>query len=491
MLLLLAVLVGPVVPAATKPNVLLICVDDLKPAIGAYGDPHAKTPNLDRLAARGVRFDAAYCNQAVCAPSRNALLTGLRPQTVGIYDLGTNFRKATPHAVTLGQYFQKHGYRTGAVGKIFHVGHGNQEDPASWSEGHFPARSIDYARPENLRTESREEALFANRSAAGRPRGAAWERADVPDETYGDGKVAGEAVRRLKEAAQQPGQPFLLAVGFLKPHLPFCAPERYWRLHDPATLPSPTWRKPPEGAPGYAVHSSGELRNYEGIPPRGELPEDLQRTLVHGYYAATSYMDAMLGRVLDALEETGLASRTVVALWGDHGYHLGDHGLWNKHTNYEQATRVPLIVAGPGVATGVHSAAMIETVDLYPTLAELTGLPGPAGLDGRSFRAVLHDPATAHRDHVTHVFPRGARLGRAVRTNRHRLVEWKVPGAAAATAEYELYDYEEDPAETRNLVSERPQVQARLLALLSQQPEARPPWKATQGAKAAGAKPTS
>jgi iduronate 2-sulfatase len=466
---LLAVLLAAALPLAAapaKPNILLICVDDLKPTLGCYGDSHAKTPNIDAVAARGLRFDRAYCNQAVCAPSRNALMTSLRPQTLGIYDLGTNFRRSRPEAVTVAQYFHRHGYRAEAMGKIMHVGHGNGEDAASWDVPHFKPRAKGYALAAN-------QPLPGPKDAKGQPpRGAAWECADVPDETYGDGIIAAEAVRRLKAAASN-DQPFFMAVGFLKPHLPFVAPKKYWDLHDPTQLPQPARSTPPDGAPDFAPQFGGELRAYSDIPSgKAPLSPDLTRKLIHGYYAATSYMDAQLGKVMQALEETGLARNTIVVLWGDHGWHLGDHGMWCKHTNYEQAARIPLLVAMPG-AKGAVSAALVETVDLYPTLAALAGLPAPAGLDGKSFAPLLADPSAAHRDHVIHVYPRQV-LGRAIRTERYRLVEWKNPGADPASAIFELYDYQDDPGETRNLAADKPAVVKDLRALLATHPEAKP-----------------
>jgi iduronate 2-sulfatase len=442
----------------------------------------SKSPHIDRLAARGVLFEAAYCNQAVCAPSRNALLTGLRPQSLGIYDLGTNFRRAAPEAVTLPQYFRQHGYRSEGLGKIFHVGHGNTDDAASWSVPHWKSNVVAYARPESrARTGlTREEALFANQSAQGLPKGAAYEAADVPDNAYPDGAVADESVRRLHVARQQP-EPFFMAVGFVKPHLPFCAPRKYWDLYDPGDFELPARRTPPEGAPTYAPQSSGELRQYRGMPESGPIPEETARTLIHGYHAALSYMDAQLGRVLDALDETGLAGNTIVVLWGDHGWHLGDHGMWCKHTNYEQAARIPLIIAAPGVGRlGTRTAALAESVDLYPTLAELARLPAPdvpQGLDGRSLVPHVREPSSPGREAVFHVYPRqdaGRRLiGRAVRTERHRLVEWKEPGAGADTAEIELYDYVSDRAETRNVAAEQPEIVARLRKVLAEMPEAK------------------
>ena len=466
-------------PAADRPNVLLICVDDLKPLLGCYGDDVVKSPNIDKLAGRGIRFESAYCNQAVCAPSRNALLTGLRPQTLGIYDLGTFFRQSRPDAVTLPQHFKSHGYRTAGLGKIFHRGHGNHDDRESWSVPHWNSNVVGYALPESRAAEglTREEARFDNVPAARAnrlPKGMPYEAADIPDSGYADGQLADETVRRLREAADKPSEPFFMAVGFVKPHLPFCAPKKYWDLYDRASFELPASKAPPEGAPDFAPTKWGELRQYREVPDQGELSDELVRTLIHGYHAATSYMDAQVGRVIDALDETGLAENTIIVLWGDHGWHLGDHGMWCKHSNYEQATRIPLIVVAPGVTSaGTVTRSLIESVDVYPTLCELAGLPAPDGLDGASVVTTLKDPSAATKDAIFHVFPRGQRLGVAVRTARHRLVEWKAPQRARETAIYELYDYEADPAETKNLASEQPEVVAKLQAILDTQPAAK------------------
>ena len=471
--------------AAPKPNVLFIAVDDLKPVLGCYGDKVVKSPNIDRLAARGVVFERAYCNQAVCAPSRNSLMTGVRPTTLGIYDLGTNFRLASSNAVTLPQYFMRHGYRAEALGKIFHVGHGNHEDPASWSGPHFQQKSIAYLLPESRSNQSltREEALFANNpDVAKLPRGAAYESVDVPDNAYPDGKIADEVVRRLQAAKAKPGEPFFLAVGFLKPHLPFCAPKKYWDLYDRSKFTVPALRTPPEGAPKYAPTTWGELRQYSDIPEVGLVSDEQARALIHGYHAAVSYVDAQFGKVLDELDRLGLARNTIIVLWGDHGWHLGDHGWWSKHDNYEQAARLPLIIASPGVTRpGTHATnALIETVDIYPTLVELAGLPAPQvpqSIEGKSFVPVLRDPNLGTKNYIFHVFPRGERIGRAVRTARYRLVEWKVPGRAADTADLELYDYETDPLETKNLAASQPEVVTRMRAMLATLPEAKPQIK--------------
>jgi iduronate 2-sulfatase len=460
-------------------------VDDLKPLLGCYGDKSIQSPSIDRLAKRGVLFEHAYCNQAVCAPSRNSLMTGVRPMTLGIYDLGTNFRLAAPDAVTLPQYFKQNGYRTEGLGKIFHVGHGNHEDPVSWSVPHFAGRSVAYLLPENQAKlgQTREEARFANETDVARlPRGAAWESADVPDNAYPDGKIADEAIRRLR-ATKGTGQQFFIAVGFLKPHLPFCAPKRYWDLYSRDSFSPPALRTPPEGAPAYAPTTWGELRQYSDIPETGPLNDDQARTLIHGYHAAVSYVDAQIGRVLDALEQLGLAANTIVVLWGDHGWHLGDHGMWCKHTNYEEATHIPLLIFAPGVTKpGTRAHTMAESVDIYPTMCELAGLPlqtKAQSLEGKSLVPALKNPSHEFKDAVFHVYPRnrkpdGAILGRAVRTSRYRLVEWKKPGMAPETAEFELYDYAKDPLETKNIASAEPAVVKKLRALLSAQPEAKP-----------------
>ncbi|HNQ89760.1 MAG TPA: sulfatase [Verrucomicrobiota bacterium] len=476
--------------AAPRPNVLLLLVDDLKPSFRAYGASWVHSPNLDRLAARGLRFDRAYCNQAVCAPSRNNLLLGSRSTSLGLYSLGANFRRAEPEAVTVMQHFMKHGWRAEGIGKVFHVGHGNTNDPASWSVPFLPDKVIDYVLPESTRGQlTREEAYFSNQQLGRNhalPRGVAWEKADVRDDAYADGRIAREGIKRLQQAKRR-SEPFLLALGFTKPHLPFCAPTRYWDLYDPAKLPMPKVLTPPAGAPAYAGKTLGELNQYKPIPQNPPVSGDHVRTLVHGYYAALSYMDAQVGLVLDELDRLNLSSNTIVVLWGDHGYHLGDHGMWTKHTNYEEANRIPLVVVAPGVAQpGTVTQALVETVDLYPTLAELAGLPSPIGpqpIDGKSLVPLLKDPAHTVRDHAYHVFPRSVQgkelFGRAIRTERYRMVEWKEIGAPAGSADYELYDYLDDPQETENRAGKHPEVLAQLKAILSRHPEAKPPveWR--------------
>lgn len=470
------------VQAAEKPNVLLILVDDLKPSFGAYGEQWVHSPNLDKLAARGMRFDMAYCNQAVCAPSRNTLLTGARSTSLGVYSLGYHVRKAVPNVVTLPQYFKKHGYHSAGIGKVFHIGHGNVDDKHSWSVPFHPDKVIDYVLPESTGGKlTREEAYFSNQKLGqirSLPRGAAWEKADVEDEAYADGRIAAEGIQRLKKY-HKAKTPFFLALGFTKPHLPFCAPKKYWDLYDPMKLPMPKFLSWPTGAPPYAgKFPLGELNQYKPIPQRPPLTEKLKRTLIHGYYAALSYMDAQVGRVLNEIDRLGLDKNTIIVLWGDHGYHLGDHGAWTKHTNYEQANRIPICIVAPEVTKPKSSSkSLIETVDIYPTLAELAGLPAPKGpqpIDGKSLVPILRDPSKQIRDHAYHCYPRRRNLlGRAIRTQRYRLVEWKAFGAATDTAVYELYDYQTDPLEKKNLAKSQPKIVAQLAALLATHPEAK------------------
>jgi iduronate 2-sulfatase len=475
--------------AAAKTNVLLFCVDDLKPALGCYGDKLASSPNIDRLAARGVRFDLAFCNQSVCAPSRNNLMLGSRSTSLGIYNLDRNFRTAVPDAVTMTQHFMRHGYRTEAVGKILHTGHGNRDDAASWSVPTVVEKVVEYLDPKNSDGGqlTREEAYFTNQKLGeirSLPRGAAIEASDVPDSAYADGRIANEGIQRLR-AAKERGAPFFLALGFVKPHLPLAAPKKYFDLHPQSKFVLAPYQKDPEGAPGYAGKVGGEIVNYDPLTVESLHGERIQRELLQAYYACVSYMDAQLGRVLDELDRLDLTRSTLIVLWGDHGWHLGDHGYWTKHTNYEQANRIPLVIVAPGTAkAGAATKQLAETVDIFPTLAELAGLPKPLGpqpMDGLSLVPVLRDPSARVRDHATHCYPRGERMGRAIRTEQHRLVEWKKPGAPSDTAEFELYDYEADPLETKNLAASQPAVVAQLRAILARQPEAVPPGGAPAG----------
>jgi iduronate 2-sulfatase len=459
------------------PNVLLICIDDLKPRIGCYGDPLAQTPSMDRLAKRGVLFERAYCNQAVCSPSRNALLVGLRPQSLGIYDLPTNFRKGSPNAVSLPQHFKANGYFTQSFGKIFHVGHGNTDDAASWSTESYKPKGRNYQLADNQKAVNSKDGTKA----------AAFESADAPEELYNDWNIAQAAIEAMTEKSKS-DQPWLMAVGFLKPHLPFVSPKKYWDLYDPNKIELAEYQQAPDGAPAYAPQNSGELRAYSNMPNQGPIPDSLQRELIHGYLASVSFTDHQIGRLLSRLDQLGLTESTIVVLWGDHGWHLGDHGMWCKHSNYEQATRIPVIVSAPGKAQGAASKSMIESVDIYPTLCELAGIDTPSLLDGKSFAGVLDKPSQSHRDHTIQVYPRskqgvGQVLGRSIRTDRYRLVQWKAWDAPEQSSDWELYDYQTDPLETKNLADQEPQVVASMRELLAIHPAAKPQVKSFSGSQ--------
>jgi iduronate 2-sulfatase len=470
-----------------RPNVLFILVDDLKPAIHAYGDPTAITPNIDRLIARGTRFELAYANQSVCAPSRFNLMTGARSTSSGIYDFGMNLRDYMPGAVTLPQYFMAAGYRAESMGKVFHIGHGTVGDPQSFSAPPHKDHVIEYVTAEAKSVgHTREEALFNEFELPDEdvwefsktlPRGVAWEDPDVPDDAYADGRTAEYAIGRI-EALKGGSQPYFLAVGFARPHLPFSVPKKYWNLYDPAKLPMPTFERLPEGAPAFAGKVGGEIIAYSPVPentPEAQYPDALKRKLIHGYYAGVSYVDAQIGKVLDELERTGEAKDTIVVLWGDHGYHLGDHAIWTKHTNFEQATHQPLVFAGPGIGAGAATRQLAETVDIYPTLAALAGLAPPKGpqpMDGISLKSVLENPSTRLRGYAYHFYSRPHRWGQAVRTEQYRLVRWTHDQTRERI--YELYDLLNDPGETRNIAAERPDVVKALDGVLDRQPAPKP-----------------
>lgn len=481
-ILILCCCLGSPCCAADKPNVLLILVDDLKPAIGAYGDSQARTPNLDRLIARGMRFDMAYCNQAVCAPSRFTLMLGSHSTSTGLYGLGSQLRELVPGAVTLPQHFAQHGYRTESLGKVFHIGHGNEGDPASFSVPHFKDKVIEYLESDSTDGGklTREEALFTNQKLGqirSLPRGAAFEHPVANDNDYADGRVAAETVRRLQSAKkrrQEDETPFFITAGFVRPHLPFSAPKKYWDMFDADSLPMPAYEDHPKNSPKVARKRGGEIKAYKPVPVDGAIDAELKRKLIHGYYASTAFVDVQIGKVIDELDRLELSENTIVVLWGDHGFHLGDLGIWTKHTNYEQANRIPIAFIAPGVTKANSSTKQLaESVDIYPTLAELAGLPkptGPQSIDGKSLVPVLKDPSARVRDHAFHAYPK-AKLGRAIRTERFRFVEWKNPTEPQSKAVYELYDYSTDQFERQNVVSGHPDVVARLRKTLSQYPK--------------------
>jgi iduronate 2-sulfatase len=432
---------------------LFIAIDDLRPALGCYGDETAITPNIDRLAARGTVFNRAYCQLAVCAPSRLSLMTGRRPDTTKVWDLGTHFREALPDIVSLPQHFKNNGYHNCSIGKIYHGSGKPSKDPPSWTvDPIFDANhdlGLRYATPENLAGKG------LKRSAS--------ESADVPDETYIDGLICGKALEALDGYAKS-GEPFFLAVGFKKPHLPFCAPGKYWDLYERKDIPAPSTTKHPKGAPELAVRSWKELEGYTDIPADGVLSQEKIQELRHGYYACVSYIDAQVGRLLDQLDATDLADNTLICLWGDHGFHLGEQGLWTKANNYELSTRVPLIFSVPDQPNpGSTTDALVELVDVFPSLADACGLEVPGGVEGISLMPLLENPDLVLKSAAFSQYPRSRKgnrhrrhgdiMGYAVRTNHHRYVEWRDWGTGELEA-HELYDHRSDPDETTNLASD-------------------------------------
>jgi iduronate 2-sulfatase len=438
--------------AQTKPNVLFIAVDDLRPMLGCYGDEVAVTPHIDALAARGMVFERAYCQIAVCNPSRASLLTGRRPDTIQVWDLEAHFRDTLPNVVTLPQCFKEQGYHVQAIGKILHGNGRPAKDPPSWSaeplHDDTRAEEFRYALPENLEGEG----LKRNST----------EIADVPDNRYIDGVVCDDAIEALR-AYTGTQTPFFLGVGFRKPHLPFCAPQKYWDLYERAAIPTPVEPQHPDGAPEFAVRSWRELEGYKDIPSDGLLGPQKVAELRHGYYACVSYIDAQVGRLLAELERLGLAENTVVMLWGDHGFHLGEQGLWAKANNFELSTRAPLLLAVPGKTdNGEHCPALVEFVDIYPTLAELCGVQPPPGIEGISMLPLLSTPNRPWKQAAFSQYPRdktknrhsghGDVMGYTVRTKRHRYVEWRDWESGEVLAR-ELYDHESDAAESKNLAN--------------------------------------
>jgi iduronate 2-sulfatase len=445
--------IGSLGAQPVKKNILFIAVDDLRTELGCYGIDQIKTPNIDRLARQGVVFNRAYCQQAVSSPTRTSLLTGLRPDVTKIYDLETHFRTTIPDVITLPQYFKSQGYYTTSFGKIYHAG---LDDPLSWSEKlKVPGYSM-YALPANKELVASKKKAQAGKTSANAVAqynallGPAYECADVPDNIYGDGVITDCAVALLKEKRMKES-PFFLAVGFFKPHLPFVAPKKYWDLYDGDKIDMAKNPFPPENVPKIALTEWTELRAYEDIPQLGPLTEGQARKLKQGYYACVSYTDAQIGRLLDELDRQGLTNNTIIILWGDHGWKLGEHGMWSKHTNFEDDTHAPLICSFPGQKTkGSHANGLVEFVDIYPSLCELAGLPLPSHLQGKSFVPLLESPNLPGKEAAFSQFPRGKKImGYSMRTDRYRYTEW-VDTNKKVTA-HELYDHQIDPLENKNV----------------------------------------
>ncbi len=489
---------------ATKPNILFIAVDDLKPLLGCYGNTLVKSPNIDRLAKMATVFDKNYCQQAICGPTRASIMTGTRPDATKIWNLTTQMREANPNTLTLPQYLISQGYTTSGIGKIYHpssaiVG----VDPVSWSipylkskESDFPAEfgipangqyqlpeTKDRMTPEIIAERKKQSKdLAANDENPKSIKGPSTECMDVPDNAYQDGVNALLAKEQIIKLSKD-NKPFFMAVGFSKPHLPFVAPKKYWDLYKREEMPIAPFQEHSKNGPLIAYHQSGELRNYLDIPEFATLPADSlriglqlekQRELIHGYHAAISYMDAQVGILLNTLEELGTLDNTIIVLWGDHGWHLGDHDLWHKHTNFEQATRAPLIIAGPGIKAG-KTSSLTEFVDVFPTICDLAGISIPKNLDGKSLKPLMLNNKTKGKEYSISQYPRKLKklemikkgytdakmMGYSLRTDQYRYTIWmnnftsKDIFNESQVYASEMYDYVKDPLEKINVVNDK------------------------------------
>lgn len=507
---------------AKQPHILFIAVDDLRPELGCYGSPIVRSPHLDNLAREGRWFERAYCQQSICSPSRASLMTGSRPDEIGITENTAYFRNLNPEIVTLPQYFIKHGYEAVYCGKIYH---GRMTDEQySWSRKPAWSKLPFKQRPKPYGLEANLEILKINRikmtkkygveGSRGLVHGPAYESADVPDHFFADGISTQLAIATLTDHLQKkPNKPLFLALGFVKPHLNFVAPKKYWDMYNRNEIKIASQVNGPIEGATTGLHASFELRTRHGIPKSGPIGEELAKTLLHGYFACVSYVDAQIGLMLDALEEAGVRENTVIVVWGDHGWHLGEMGIWGKATNYEIATRVPLIFWTPEMKNrGKPSNTLVELVDLYPTLCDLAGLTTPENLAGTSLVPQLQDPNAGGKTFAVSQFPNPALrewaanplstgmretffgpliqevedkikqqqgifwdrdlfenhlMGYSIRTERYRLVAWlDYREVKAGPLFLELYDHLHDPNETNNVALDNPKITSALLSKL-------------------------
>jgi arylsulfatase A-like enzyme len=445
-----------------RPNVLWIMSDDLRPQLGCYGDPVVKSPHLDSLSSSGLQFDRAYVQCAICSPSRNSMLSGLRPNTTGLRGFGTRVRDAVPDIVTLPQHFKNNGYHVRGFGKIFHIYAesmlGSEDDPESWSVPlQLPTVPVWGPQQNRLRDRLIDEALAQGKRFSHPhdwPRAETWDDSDVADDEMQDGNITAMAETFLRTRRGNE-EPFFLAVGFLRPHLPFNAPRRYWDLYDPEAISLPEFRQLPHNAPRWAV-TQGIVKNYYNMPPFESIDERFLRRYTQAYLACISYVDACVGRLLAALQHSGHAENTIVVFLGDHGYQMGEYDSWgHKHSNFEISTRAPLIMRSPGMRDpGRRTRQVTEFLDLYPTLCDLAQLAPPNHLEGRSFARLMDDPGFSHREAAFSEMVRGKRIGRSLRNGDFRYTEWRDDlGKVVAT---ELYDHRNDDEvgvlETTNVV---------------------------------------
>ncbi len=479
-----------------KMNILFIAIDDLKTNLGCYGDKIAKTPNIDRLAKMGTVFASNYCQQAVCGPTRASLMTGMRPDVTKIWDLKTQMRDMNPDILTLPQYLITQGYNTSGVGKIFHSSSAiNKIDPISWNQAYLEATVSDYpngmGKPANTQYQNpTTKLLFADKAKkvsdndedAASKKGPSTECLDVPDNAYEDGVDALLAKSQII-ALTKMDKPYFMAVGFHKPHLPFVAPKKYWDLYNRADMPLAEFQEHSSNGPEIAYHRSSELRNYSDIPEFATFNEpgnhvrlkiEKQKELIQGYYAAISYTDAQVGILLNTLDSLGTLNNTIIVLWGDHGWHLGDHDLWEKHTNFEAATKAPLIFAAPGYRPG-KSQSITEHLDIFPTVCDLAKVPVPNHLQGKSLMPVMVNKESQVQKFAISQYPRKLNkeemskgnytsnkiMGYSLRTDKYRYTIWmndfttNQPFENNKVFAAELYDYVKDPLEKHNVVDDK------------------------------------
>jgi iduronate 2-sulfatase len=438
--------------AANRRNVLFIAIDDLRPELNCYGATHIHSPNIDRLAGQGTLFKRAYCQLAVCNPSRASLMTGLRPDTSRVWTLQTHFRDNVPDVVTLPQHFMNNGWHSQGMGKIYHTGHGNRDDKFSWSVPHGTPGINNYLLEESLHALRENQRKSKEDKNFGWSNGPPTEVADVPDQAYRDGATTELAIRTMRMKKEDA---FFLAVGFGKPHLPFCAPKKYWDLYDANKIELPDNPYAAKGSPDYALANFGELRKYDGIPAEGPVSDAQAIRMIHGYYACVSYVDALVGKLLTELDALGLRQNTTVVLWGDHGWKLGEHGSWCKHSNVELDTQAPLICSDPDLPKGRVTDALVEFVDIYPSLCELSGLPVPAQVEGDSFVPLMRNPGQPWKRAAFSQYPRGNnRMGYTMKTDGYRYTEWVSRDGKRQVEATELYDHLKDPDENVNVVHE-------------------------------------
>ena len=437
-----------------KPNILFIMVDDLRPELACYGQSHIKSPNIDRLARMGQVFKRAYVNYPVCGPSRAILLSGLYGSPNRFNGWNCSLDKDVPGIVSLPMHFKNNHYTTVSLGKVFN----NFDDgKGSWDEIWRPALTTtewDYQSEESIeifkkRNENRQFNSEPRNNQNLPKRGPAFENPRISDEIYQDGKIATKAVEKLQQFKAN-GDAFFLAVGFKKPHLPFNAPQRYWELYDTAEIQLPDNFYPPQEAPKESLHEYSELRAYSNIPVNGPLSVNLSKQLIHGYYASISYVDAQIGRVLDAMENLGLEEETIVVLWGDHGWQLGEHGLWCKHSNFSTSLQIPLIFKIPGESVGVKHESLVETVDIFPTLCELASIKAPFHVQGKSFASLLNGENFVGK---VALYSRSNLGGETVITKTHSYTEfYNKAGQVKANM---LFDLTIDPNENQNIVADQ------------------------------------